>query len=676
MAVHVEHGSHNLEIAKKPDSYSPPKFTQVDSYHRHIKDLRRPVIDRIWEVKKARRGDWSDVVAKIPSAYRKMLLDPDLPQVRDFMQRAVGLIVKNRPEVQVMPPTAKQSDVTKAGREEVQLTALHQQIEDQQDRDTYAMSIDAQAVWGESWIGVWPDPSRVRVDEIERGKKESATDYIERQDRRMSEGGVPVIFDDYDPQSVYPFFLDKQRLGIVIVETEHLALDIELQYGYTPIRNPDGNTSNWVLKGASLSEGYTTEGVANDSALVVDPTHDAVGPHGSPAFSKRSVRKIIYVDAWTYQMYLDGILVEEWEHDFGIVPIFPAYGEQTSDRDPAYQSVGIADAAIGVAKEIVMFSAIMASSGMMHGFPTPFLKNPQHGLTTNPGNEPNVRRVALGQMNLLGIGESIEFPYLDANMSADFGKHLEWLMNQLESATLSNFGKAIGSDIAGYAVAQIRNSQQSILSTIYSNAKRQWRKIYYFLRHLITVVFPAGLALRGPVQEDEESGNPFRATFTYGKKEVTDFSLDVDIKEGIPQDEIAQHKDAVEMNQAGLWSKRRAMEATGVDDPASEDREIRLAAMRASPGYQQSLMQLAMRKAALRQQTVQREELASPFNQALKEVQGGGVQGAPQNQASEPENSEGGTPLNEDVAVGPAAQTQPGGVDGQVQTPAVGAVGG
>ena len=65
-----------------------------------------------------------------------------------------------------------------------------------------------------------------------------------------------------------------------------------------------------------------------------------------------------------------------------------------------------------------MFSAIMASSGMMHGFPTPFLRNPQHGLTANPGNEPNVRRVALGQMNLMGLNEQIEFPYLNANMSA------------------------------------------------------------------------------------------------------------------------------------------------------------------------------------------------------------------------------------------------------------------
>ena len=149
-----------LGIAQKPEKYKPPTYNEVDSYFNHIKNLRQPVIDRIHEVKKVRRGEWTDVIAKIPSAYRKMLIDPDLPQVRDFMQRAVGLISKNRPRLQCLPPSPSETDVRKAGREELQLQALHQQIEDQQDRDTYAMGIDAQAVWGESWIGVWPDPSR------------------------------------------------------------------------------------------------------------------------------------------------------------------------------------------------------------------------------------------------------------------------------------------------------------------------------------------------------------------------------------------------------------------------------------------------------------------------------------------------------------------------------------
>lgn len=672
-----------LNIQERPDWYSPPKPEEVFALLEMQRRARQPVIDRIWEVKKVRRGEWQEVVRKLPKSYRKMLIDPDLPQVRDFIQRAVGLISKNEPNFEVMPPGQNLADVSKAGKEELRLNALRIQLEDQQDRPIYAMGIDAQAAWGESWISVYPDPKRCQRKGYERGKDEDGKAYSERYKYVMADGGVPMIMTDDDPQTVFPYRLPDNTLGFVMVETEHQVADIDLGLGYTPLRGEKGERKGWTLSKKTLSEGYVP--VQGRASLVSssDHKHDtgisSTGQSGAGQ-AEKPVRKVVYVDCWIYQCYLDGQLVEEWEHDFGVVPMFPAYGEQSSDRDIAWQSIGIADAAMSVAKQIVMWTAVIASSGMQHGFPTPFIKNAETGLVDPQTGQQMTRTIRLGEANLLGLNEEIVFPYLQAHTGRDFGQHLEFLMGQLEQTTLSNFGKAIGSDIAGYAVAQIRSMQTSILSTIYGNAKRQWRKIAYFLRHLVATYFPAGIALRAAVEEDE-NGRQYRPIVEYGKSDVTMFPIEVDIQEGIPQDEIAQNKNAIEMQQAGLWSVRRAMERSGVEDPAAERQEINIDRVLNSPNADQIVLQMAVKLATQRFEATQQQQ-SNPFMQELEKVKGDYLGGPGQfnNQGGMPENADGAGPLNQQEPVntgnlaGFGIPQKPGGVEGVDQL-AAGALG-
>lgn len=664
-----------LEVVDRPEGYEPPSFETVQSILEVLKRNRQPVIDRIWEVKKARRGEWEEVVRKIPRAYRKMLIAPDLPQLRDFMQRVVGLIQKNEPMPEVTPPSPHDRDVRAAAKEEARLHGLRIQIEDQQDRPIYSMGVDAQAIWGESWISVWPDPARMRDPAYKRGSEESAGEYKKRYQNLMADGGVPIVMDDHDPQTIFPFWRDRPRLGLVILESEHEAIDIELGYGYKPVTNEDG-TREWVLTGHAIGEAYVTRDYRAGGG-VSDPTHDRSPQSSGVSPIANSVKKHIYIDCWTYQMYLDGILVEEWEHGFGCVPMFPAYGEQTSDRDPAWASVGIADASLAVAKQVVMWTAILSSSGMMRGFPTPFLKNPESGLVDPLTGEAITRQVQIGEMNLMGLNEDIVFPYLQANTTGDFRATLDWLMAQLEQSTLSNFGKAVGTDIAGYAVAQIRSMQTSILSTIYTNARRQWRKIFYFLRHLIVTMFPFGLTLRGAIETDDE-GNQYRPIMQYGKKDTTEFTISVHITEGIPQDEIAEGKAAIEKMQSGVWSRRRTMEKTGVEDPAQEADEIDTDRVLGSPAADEVVLQLAMQIASERH-VATRQDLSSPFYQALEQAKQKQLGGPGQfaNQGGLPENADEAGPLNQREGMDLRSfgvPAQPGGAAGVQQTP-VGAPG-
>lgn len=691
-----------LEFAERPDGYRPPDWETVSPLAETLKQRRQPVIDRIWQVKRVRRGQWDDVIQKIPAAYRQMLVSPDLPVVRDMIQRVSGLIAKQEPMPQVIPSSPRSEVVRAASREEARLHALRIQIEDQQDRPTWAMGIDSQAAWGESWISVMPDSRRLSSRDFERSKGEEPKAYGERYAKAQLKYGVPLRMDDWDPQSVYPHWADG-KLPLVIVQTEHAVIDVNIGLGYQALRDKEtGKTKEWVR--GSLTEPYVQ---ASDVADVGTASHNRLGPvrptsSGATGLGK-PVMSTIYLDCWVYQRYLDGILVEQWEHDMGFVPMVPAYGEQTSDRDPAYASVGIADAAIALARQVVMFAAIMASNAMQHGFPTPFLKNPISGLVDAQGN-PIVRQVAFGDLNVLGQGEEIEFPFLNAQMMPDFYRHLDWLSSQLEGATLSNFGKAIGSDIAGYAIAQIRSMQMSILSTIYSNAARQWRKLFYIYRHLIRTEYPGGIYLRGAIEEEEKgdgSSIEYAPVLEYAKEHCTDDPIQVLIDEGIAQDEIAMEKMAIEKMQAGLWSPRRAMESVGIEDPDAEQREIDMHRIRRSPSADEMVLAMAAEIAAKRWAASEQMK-ATPFMRALEQAKqqmlgtgapapsGGGTFA---NQQAFPQNADAATqtPLNQvpgqtapgggqvpaqapgAATRGPSMsgqQTQPGGAAGVQQTPA------
>ncbi|MFW6174356.1 MAG: hypothetical protein ACOC5K_01075 [Chloroflexota bacterium] len=672
----------------KPAHYSPPTWREIAPVLEKLKRERQPFIDREWETRRALRGQWDQVLSLIPSSYRKILLPPDVPELRDMVYRVSGLIRKRPLTLNVHAPEPRPGAQKKAADEEARLNALRLMIADQHHRDPFDMGIDNQVHYGESWITVWPDPRRMKRDEYKRRDGESARDYSKRYKETMAFYGIPLHMPDHDPCTVFPAFNDDDTLAFVMIETEHSTFNIQTMMGYAPVKNREGTTYDWKTIGPPLIPADTARG--NNGR--VDVEHDR-GTDGYQGASEKPVKKLIYIDPWVYQCWLDGVKVEEWEHNFGYVPTFYARGSDTADRTPGQESRGLIEPALSIAKQVVYYSAMMSSSAAQHGFPTPFLKNPVHGLVNERG-EPLTRKVVFGEMNLMGQGEEIDFPYLNANMNENFLQYLDLLNGKMESSTLSNFGKAIGSDIAGYAIAQIRSMQLSVLSPIYRNAERQWRNIAYFQRHLVKEGHVPELYLRGAVEEDED-GTEFRPVLEYKPSDCTSYSITTHIDEGIQQDEIAERKSAIEMKETGIWSVTRAMEHTGVEDPAMEQLEIDNRRVMSSPAFDEVVLRMAVEMASERHE-ITREESSSPFYQALEkakqEYMGGG--GQFQNQQGAPMNADpAGTPMNQQPSLdmpqggGPTAGPQgggggaglrqqdmavpqlPGGVRGRQQTP-------
>lgn len=635
-------------MAKPPVEviYSPPDFKDVETLAAHIRESRAAKFDTIVAARRAIRGDWQEVMAKIPQAYRGIHPTPDVPEIRDMLRRIVGRIARERLDIQVIPPSGRVDDVKKAALEEARLRALLPAIEEQQQQPLYALGIDSQCAWGESWISVWPDPTRVRVRGFERKKDEKADEYIRRVQRQMAFGNIPIKMLIHDPLTVLPYETE-DRLAFVIIESEHPVEDIALGLGYAPLEKPGGG-KEWCDIG-TLGYGLPL----TDIYSIPTEKQNEPPPLGSQGSGKRSsgrmVKSHIYIDDRVYQRYLDGVLVERWEHGFGYVPVFPAWGIRSSDNDPSLRSVGIIDTAITIGRQIVFFAAVLASNAMQHGWPTPFIENPEGGMVAGPGDSPVTREIVLGKINFLGPGEKIVFPYLDAQMMPDFYRYLDFLTAAFEGSSLGSFRGTVNSDTSGYAVAQVRAMQETILAPIYQETARQWRQILYFLRHLIKETLPAGITLPGAVETTQVEGKEYqyRPILEYSRQHATDFIIETRITANIMQDEIAERKSALEMLQAGVWSSRRVMERTGVEDPVAEMEEISTTRILNSPAADQVVLQMAMALASERYMAT-RQEQSSPFYQMMAQarqaVLGNMGGGAPQ--GAQPQNAlPGGQPL-------------------------------
>lgn len=657
-----------LALSRKPADYRVPTWGKVQPLLQQLKAERKPRLDKIQEVKRARRNEWNDIVEKIPAAYRKLpfvLGDSDIPEM---ISRIAGLVAKSEPMPEVLPPSGRLADQHKAAKEEALLHGLRITIQDQQDRDTWSMGIDAQAAWGESWISVWVDSSYFKDEKYHRGKDEKGEDYAARMKHHMSIDGVPIRMEDHDPQTVFPQWGDKETLKKVLIETEHSIYEIEDIFGYVGTTEMDGKTVDWSKR--SVGQAQVPPDERSLTLSDNDISHDrGIREHSSTSHDAgRTVKKVVYMDEFACVVFLDGKRVEKWEHGYGCVPMFYAAGKQTSDRDPAWMTQGVADVALVIARQMVIYSAALASTAFLTGFPTPFVKNPMTGATNPTTGLPLGRDFKLGQINMLGANEEIEFPFLNAHMGEDFYRTLDLLSDKLSSATLGSFNKALGTDIAGYALAQVRSMQMAVLGTLYTNARRQWRKIYYFFRHLIREDLKGGVVLRGAIDETDD-GDQFRPIMEYGPDETTDFAIEVTLEEGIIQDEMAERKSAMELGQAGYWSPRRVMEKTGVEDPALEQQEISTHRMLNSPASDEIILNLAMQMASERFAAQQQQSTNTPFNQALQQVkdQAAGT-GQPINQGAEPGNAlPGGQPMQQNpapatpLAGGPTAGPPAGG---------------
>ena len=111
--------SNGIEVAPRPAGYKPPTFREVSSLLEELRQSRSKKFSEIAELKRAREDNWDNLLKEIPASFRKMAPMMGFPDLAEMGDRIAGLITRNDPVIEVIPPSGRQEDIRKAAAEEV-----------------------------------------------------------------------------------------------------------------------------------------------------------------------------------------------------------------------------------------------------------------------------------------------------------------------------------------------------------------------------------------------------------------------------------------------------------------------------------------------------------------------------------------------------------------------------
>ena len=653
----------------KPTGYRPPDWQSVSLARNEIHDRYRGYFEVVAEMKRMRKHAYTDVLVDLPEDYADAAAPYALtgfPVLGDYLDRIKGMIAQHEPKAVVAATEPNRDAWKNAAEEEKCLNAIRVMLERSQSRGTFSRALDAQVAFGLSWISLMPDTWAVKqMGEWKRKDGEDADEYMERM-RDGLKGRVPLIMRDHDPETVLPFFSDREELTAVVVVTLHSLLDVEMKMGYRRVGNAkDGY--GWEGTDGTLFEGTVAPdiGGATESKSVGDSTTGS---------ARTWVEKVTWCDRWYTRTWLDGTLVDEWEHDAGLVPFVPAYGVEGAERDPAFANRGIGYNALPVAQLYAKWMAWVASVARTYAAPTIVGRGDISGQGDGTSAE---LELPAGRATIWNedVVKEILAPFTNVQTPVDLRAMLTILDQFIQSVTISDFGRAIsGGDLSGYAVVSLQNIQASLLKPIYTSLRRQWEQVFELMRAWIRKCFPDGVRIHGGIEEKvgpDGERMKIRQLIEYGEKQITLNPIEVEIKEGIPQDVMARDQLLMTKHREGFLSLHTTMELMETENVQAEIEEIERDNLRRAPETIAAIVNLALGKVGVRGEAMEQAQ-NTPARQALQQAMTTylGGQGGAGNGGPFPANAPtGGVPENQ----GPG-RTNPGG--GQMSGPHLPSVGG
>lgn len=286
------------------------------------------------------------------------------------------------------------------------------------------------------------------------------------------------------------------------------------------------------------------------------------------------------------------------DNEMGFKPYVWASGETSSHPDPSLASLSILYPFAGIEPWLNTMLTVLASWGVIGG--TPILYTSRKlppGAGGTPDVQPQLSDIPLGKRIDLGIGGEIGF-VTPPPVGREVLEFINFLVDFLDRAGLPAMAYGtIGTRTPGTAFqGALEQSLQRIqpIATAAENSfaeivKMQWRIIEGLAKPM--VVTGMGMQPKSVFRRKK------LGRYVVDPKDINGYyDLHAKIKLGNTQDAISRGMHASFMKDKGLWSRDRAMEYVGVDDPFDEYKTIMRDKLEDSPLIQQLMLQTAIQQ--------------------------------------------------------------------------------
>lgn len=286
------------------------------------------------------------------------------------------------------------------------------------------------------------------------------------------------------------------------------------------------------------------------------------------------------------------------DNDLGFIPYEWTSGETSSHPDLALQNLSILYPFAGIEPWLNTMLTVLASWGIIGG--TPILWTSRKlppGSGSVPDTAPNLSEIPLGKRIDLGVGGEIGFVQ-PPPVGREVLEFIQFLVQFLDRAGLPEVAYgAVGTRTPGTAFQGALEQALSKVNPIVSSSERAWASIVQMQWRMVEAMGkPMIVTGTGPSPSDLFKRKRL-GRFVIDPKDIHGYyDLHAKIAVGNTQDAISKGMHAKFMRDSKLWSRDRAMEFSGVEDPWEEFKTISRDTLEESPLIQQITLMEALKQ--------------------------------------------------------------------------------
>lgn len=476
-----------------------------------------------------------------------------VPIAYTLIERMVGTMTVDPFKLRVPPSSETDKAQQQSSKLEKWTMAALTQLAKQADEDIVERAVECALADGHFCMRLLYAPQLWKGYPVkgEKQKRETGKDYNERVEEWKVGKVIPVSWQWVDPLNVYPEWGD-----------QGLEMVLETDYRHKLTLHPE-----------------------KFNILQEDPSKLDWSKLGSETAGKIKFSQLWTRDSVTYAV--DGFPVHTEAHSYGRPPYHYGYGISTSIREPGKAGMSVLYPMRYLLPYLDRLLSQKGTAIRLWCWPTPVLRR---AVGTPMGQEGQAESVEIapGKMLTLWPGEEISFLTWEGN-GPDADEMIGLVNGLIERAGISSamFGESAPGD-TGYLYNQLIAAARVKFKPIANHIERAMEQVVQGLWDIVEFHAKQPIYVWG----DKWMG--------LGPDDLNEYrQVQVELQPMMPSDAYANSSQAINEVQAGIRSRRSAMEKIGIEQPEEMENEILVEQWKQRPEVATFLTAEAIKRAGL-----------------------------------------------------------------------------
>lgn len=480
------------------------------------------------------------------------------PVASQIVERMVGLLTTDPMRIEVPPAGSSEAQGRQASKMERWTKAALDELERQSDEDIRERLVESMIVDGAACARMMYAPGLWNGMPARKDFEGTDAEYNREVEQWKVGRPLPVVWAWLDPLCVYPMWSEAGLECVLEKDSRNLATLDPKKFNMAKKANPE----IWSLDRHSKSGG-----------------------------------KVEFIQYWTRDSLtycVDGEVVHHAKHQYKRPPYIYAYGAAVSSKDSQKRGRSMLYNLRYLIPYMDRLLSQKATAIRIWNWPTPVFKHsalnmPAVDAATGKPTPLRTIEVQPGKAVSLYSDEEITFLTWQGN-GPDADEMISLINGMIQQAGLSDVMYGQGGDQSGYGINQLIAAARVRFKPIIKHAERaiesQIQTLWDIIEYQIQDKVPIYVGSRNKGE-----------WLTLGPDDLKGYrQVKVSLNPIIPTDTYARSSQAINEVQAGLRTRRSAMEAIGIEQPDEMEDALLVEAFKMRPEVQEMITQEALKR--------------------------------------------------------------------------------